>query len=42
MAVMMPTSYNVVKCVEVLIMQQVDPNSKSLVTTIIYIIIVNY
>lgn len=44
---MMPTNYNVVKCIKVLIVQHVDPNSKSLVKTIIFItkdkiIVLNY
>lgn len=31
MAVMMPTNTHVVKCIDVLILHDVDPNSKALV-----------
>lgn len=33
MAVMMPTNPNIVKCIEVLMTQKVDPNFKTLVST---------
>lgn len=31
MAVMMPTNYSIIKCIEILILYHVDPNSKALV-----------
>jgi len=42
MAVMIPTNYTIVKCVEALIAQHVDPNSKTSVIISTYCYPINY
>lgn len=40
MAVMMPTNYNTVKCIEILILHHVDPNSKALVINYLHLLLI--